>query len=151
MEQTNIDVTEIEVTYVPRFLSFDNSVLKCSLEVYNIFIQLFDPKHLSVREECYALFLNRANRIFGSFKVSSGGITGTVIDIRLVLGIALKTLSTSIIIAHNHPSGNLKPSLADIALTDRLKQAAEVMDIKLLDHLIISPDGYRSLADEGEL
>ena len=108
-------------------------------------------KLMTIKEECFALFLNRNNRIFGSYKISSGGITGTVVDIRLILSIALKSLSTGLILAHNHPSGNLKPSNADVDKTQRLKEAAKIMDIKLLDHLIITTEGFYSFADDGEL
>jgi DNA repair protein RadC len=96
------------------------------------------------------MFMNRANRVIGINKLSFGGITGTVADIRLILGIALKTASTGIILSHNHPSGNLKPSFQDEQLTQKIKQAAELMDIKLLDHLIIGTNNeYISMADDG--
>jgi DNA repair protein RadC len=96
------------------------------------------------------VYLNRSNRILGIYKASKGGMTGTVADPRLILSIALKTAATSFIISHNHPSGSLKPSLADEELTGRLKEAAKFMDIKLLDHLIVEPNGtYFSFADEG--
>ena len=79
-----------------------------------------------------------------------GGITGTVADIRLILAVALKSAATGIVLAHNHPSGNVKPSAADLELTKKIKDAAAVMDIRLLDHIIISPWGeYFSFADEG--
>ena len=86
----------------------------------------------------------------GCYKLSNGGITGTVADLRLILGTALKTAATGIIIGHNHPSGNLVPSQADIQLTKKILEASKVMDICLYDHLIICVDGkYLSLADEG--
>ena len=84
--------------------------------------------------------------------MSTGGITGTVVDIRLLLSVALKTAATGIILAHNHPSGNLKPSEADKELTSKIKKASEYMDIKLLDHLIIAPEGkYLSFREDGLL
>ena len=84
--------------------------------------------------------------------MSTGGITGTVVDIRLLLSVALKTAATGIIIAHNHPSGNLKPSEADKELTNKIKKASEYMDIKLLDHLIIVPEGkYLCFTEDGLL
>jgi DNA repair protein RadC len=83
--------------------------------------------------------------------MSTGGITGTVVDIRLLLSVALKTAATGIILAHNHPSGNLKPSEADKELTNKIKKASEYMDIKLLDHLIISSDSYLSFSEQGHL
>jgi DNA repair protein RadC len=97
------------------------------------------------------VYLNRANRVIEHEIVSKGGITGTVADIRIILKNALIHGATSILIFHNHPSGNLQPSQADITLTIKFKKAAETMDIKLLDHLIISHEGYLSLLDEGFL
>ena len=145
------EFAEIEISYKPKFLSLAQNKATSSKDVYQIFLSLFDPKQLHIKEECYALFLNRNNRIFGSYKVSSGGITSTVVDIRLILSIALKSLSTGLIIAHSHPSGNLVPSNADFQITKRLKEAAELMDISLIDHLIISCDSYYSFADHGEM
>lgn len=96
------------------------------------------------------MYLNRANRVIGVYKVSVGGITGTVADPRLILSVALKSAATSIILAHNHPSGNLKPSRADLELTTKIKTAAQLMDITVLDHLIVTSDeGFLSFADEG--
>jgi DNA repair protein RadC len=82
-------------------------------------------------------------------KVSSGGITGTIVDQRIVLGTALKAAATAIILAHNHPSGNLQPSQSDIDLTTRMKAAATFMDITIIDHLIVTDENYYSFADEG--
>lgn len=94
------------------------------------------------------LFLNQANRVIRHETISSGGLTGTIADIRIILKNALLQNANQLIIAHNHPSGNLKPSTADIALTQKLKEAALLMDIKLLDHLIVGGTSYISLADE---
>jgi DNA repair protein RadC len=97
------------------------------------------------------LLLNRANRVTGVYEVSTGGITGTVADPRLILAAAIKSLSVSIILAHNHSSGNLKPSRADEELTAKIKEAGKYHDIKILDHIIISSEGYYSFSDEGLL
>ena len=150
MQKTNT-LNEIEITYLPRYLGFSKPIIKRSQDIYEILIELFDITALTIKEECIALFLNRNNRIIGSYKVSSGGITSTVVDIRIVLGIALKSLSCGLILAHTHPSGNLQPSKADIDLTHNLREAGRLMDIRLLDHLIISTEGYYSFADEGNL
>jgi hypothetical protein len=97
------------------------------------------------------LYLSQANRVIGYYKHSKGSINATVADTRIILGTALKCACVAMIVAHNHPSGNLKPSRADEDLTRRLKESAALMDIKLLDHLIITKDGYLSFADEGIL
>lgn len=104
------------------------------------------------RHEVFAvLFLNRANKINHFEVVSEGGITGTVADPRIILRKALEEDAVNIILCHNHPSGSLKPSKADEQLTQKIKQAALFLDITVLDHLIVSEDGYYSFADEGIL
>lgn len=97
------------------------------------------------------IFLNRSNKIKHFEIISRGGITGTVADPRVILRKALEEEATSIILCHNHPSGNLKPSYADEELTRKIKEAASFMDIKVIDHIIVSEEGYYSFADEGIL
>lgn len=122
--------------------------ITCSNDVANYMRPLMgDLDH----EEFWVLFLNRQNKVTDRQKLSEGGITGTVIDVRRVLKRALEKHATSIIIAHNHPSGNLDASEADRKITRQLKEASTVMEIPLLDHLIITQTGYYSFADEGIL
>ena len=102
-------------------------------------------------EEFWILYLNNANKIIEQFQISKGGITGTLVDVRITLRKALELGAISIILAHNHPSGNLNPSEADKQLTTKLKTAAESLDIKVLDHLIVTEKSYFSFADEGLL
>jgi DNA repair protein RadC len=103
-------------------------------------------------QEVFAvIFLNQANRIIHFETVSSGGLTGTVADPRIILKKALDEQAVSIILCHNHPSGNLQPSQADRELTAKIREAARLFDIKLLDHIIVSTEGYLSFADEGLL
>lgn len=119
-----------------------------SREVYNYLHPILsDLKH----EEFWVLYFNRSNRIIGDYKLSQGGVSGTVIDVKLVLKRALELLATSLIISHNHPSGNLNPSDNDKQITEKLKTAANQMDIKLLDHIIIADNSYFSFTDEGIL
>jgi DNA repair protein RadC len=99
-------------------------------------------------EEFWVLFLNRSNKVINKRKISQGGITGTVTDVRLILKTAIENLSTSLILCHNHPSGNLQPSDADLSITKRLKESSSLMDISLLDHIIIANNKYFSFADE---
>ncbi len=100
-------------------------------------------------EEFWILYLNNANKIIEKFQISKGGITGTLVDVRITLRKALELGAVSLILAHNHPSGNLNPSEADKQLTQKLKIAAESLDIKVLDHLIVTEKSYFSFADEG--
>ena len=118
---------------------------------YNILHQLWNKDRIEMQEEFKVLLMNRCNKVIGVFEAASGGITGTVADPRLILATALKCLATGIILAHNHPSGNLKPSAADENLTSKIKEAAKYHDITVLDHLIITSEGYFSFADEGLL
>ena len=109
--------------------------------------ELLDKK----REEFWVLLLNRANKLTGRIPVSTGGVSGTVADPKIIFKPALEALASSVILVHNHPSGNLKPSDADMKLTRKLKAAGELLEIAVLDHLIFSDDGYFSFADEGLL
>ena len=102
-------------------------------------------------EEFWILLLNRANMIIGRHEISKGGVSGTVADSKIIFKLAIENLASAIILCHNHPSGNLKPSDADIKTTEKLKKAGLIMDIPILDHIIISEAGYCSLADEGLL
>lgn len=102
-------------------------------------------------EEFWILYLNNSNKILKSHQLSKGGITGTVVDVRLVFKEALQVGAVAVILAHNHPSGTLKPSQADIQLTKKLKSAGENLDIKVLDHLIVTEKAYFSFADENLL
>ena len=95
------------------------------------------------------ILLNQASHPIGVYHLSTGGINSSVVDVRIILSIALKTLATGIIILHNHPSSNLKPSDSDIRITEKLKEACSIMDIRLIDHLIICKDDYFSFADNG--
>ncbi|MEI6412383.1 MAG: DNA repair protein RadC [Bacteroidota bacterium] len=102
-------------------------------------------------EEFWILLLNKANEVFARERLSTGGMAGTVVDIKIFYKICLDRRAAGAIAMHNHPSGNLQPSQADIDLTRRLRKAGEILDLPLLDHLIVSEKGYYSFADEGTL
>ncbi len=104
-----------------------------------------------VHEEFWILLLNRANRVVDSFRVSSGGLTATVVDNRILFKAAIDKLATGIILAHNHPSGQLKPSEQDILLTKKIQDSSRILDIQILDHLILGDNKYLSFADDGLL
>ena len=120
-------------------------------DVAEFIASLYKKGEMALREQIIVLYLNRNNQIIGYYRHSTGGISGTVVDIRLILSAALKSNSTSLIVAHNHPSGKLQASKADIAITNKLKEAAEIMDIVLLDHIIVTEKGHLSFADQGML
>jgi DNA repair protein RadC len=124
----------------------DTIQIKCSKDVALIFQPLLsDLSH----EEFWILFLNRSNRVIGRMKLSQGGVSGTVTDVRMIMKKAIEYLASGIIVCHNHPSGNLNPSEADSKITQKIKDAGSLMDIQLLDHLIISDKDYYSFADNG--
>lgn len=127
-----------------------NIKISCSMDV-NDFMRKIYPVDINIREAMMVLYLNNSNRTVGYSVASIGGITATLVDVRLVLRDAILTQSTNIILIHNHPSGSLKPSLSDLSLTEKIKKAANLMDIKLLDHLILTDCGFFSFADEGKL
>ncbi|QYA25372.1 JAB domain-containing protein [Gramella sp. MT6] len=102
-------------------------------------------------EEFWIIYLNNSNKVIEQFQISKGGITGTLVDVRITLKKALEVGAVSLILVHNHPSGNLKASEADKQLTNKLKTAAESLDIKVLDHIIVTEKSYLSFADEGML
>ncbi|MGA1977415.1 MAG: DNA repair protein RadC [Bacteroidales bacterium] len=122
--------------------------IKCSKDVADIFQPLLSDL---LHEEFWILFLNRSNRVISRMKLSQGGVSGTVTDVRMVMKKAIEYLASGIIVCHNHPSGNLNPSESDAKITQKIKEAGSLMDIQLLDHLIISEKDYYSFADNGLL
>jgi DNA repair protein RadC len=122
--------------------------IKCSKDVFDLFQPLLsDLSH----EEFWILFLNRSNKVINRMKLSQGGISGTVTDVRIVMKKAVEYLASGIIVCHNHPSGNLNPSESDSKITQKIKDAGSIMDVQLLDHLIVSEKDYYSFADNGLL
>ena len=144
-------IAEVELVYKTKVKASERPLIKSSKDSYAILMEVWDQNRIEFQEEFKVLLINRANRVIGVYEVSAGGMTGTVADPRLILAAAIKGLAVSIILAHNHPSGNLKPSMADQQLTDKIKEAAKYHDIKVLDHIIITTDAYYSFADEGLL
>jgi DNA repair protein RadC len=146
---TTETLAEIHVSYKPGLIS--SKIINDSNAAFDILATLFPQDTICLQEQFVVLYLNRANRVIGSYQLSKGGITGTIADVRLILSVALKTLATGLILAHNHPSGNLKPSEADKQITSKIRQAAKLLDIELLDHIIISSEGYYSFMDDGKI
>lgn len=149
MKTYNGDTPEITLKYKSSGLK--KTKITNSQDSYNLFKQMYDGDTLEYCESSIVIYLNRANNSIGWQKISQGGITGTVVDLRMILGTALKCGATGIILSHNHPSGNLLPSGADDKLTKQIKSACEIMEFSLLDHLIITSEGYYSYADQGKI
>ncbi|TCZ68345.1 JAB domain-containing protein [Flaviaesturariibacter aridisoli] len=144
-----VDIPEMQVTYNRNSGKFLSGAISSSEDVAAFLRGLFGAGEIELQEQFLVLYLNQANRVIGYYKHSKGSINATVADTRIILGTALKCACVSMIISHNHPSGNLLPSRADQELTRRLKEGAALMDIRLLDHLIVTKDGYFSFADDG--
>ena len=126
----------------------EKAKVSCSNDIY----QLMKPELMDLpKEEFWVLLLNRANRLIKKEQISSGGVSGTVADPKIIFKCALEQYASSIVLVHNHPSGNLKPSQNDITLTDKMKAAGKLLEIPVLDHVIFSDQGYLSFADEGML
>lgn len=126
----------------------DRTKIESSKDIYQLFHSLLaDLPH----EEFWVVLLNRSNKIIDKQKISQGGISGTVTDVRIILKLAIEKFATSLILCHNHPSGNIKPSEADISITKKIRESGTIMEIALLDHLIITDGNYFSFADEGIL
>jgi DNA repair protein RadC len=139
--KTQSTVCEIKVSYEPSLNLRTAPVIKTSDEAATLLRELFDPATIALREEFVILYLNKANRVLGSFRLSVGGIDSTVADIRIILALALKAAASGIILCHNHPSGNLTPSSADLGITAKVAAACRLIDIRLIDHIILAPGG----------
>lgn len=145
-------VSEITISYNPKIKPSDRVYIGYSQDVYKLLREhAFSDDTLEYKEYCKIVLLNHANKVLGITTISEGGIDKTIVDVRLILQVALLAHSSFIILAHNHPGGGLQPSSIDDDITKKIKKAAELMDIKLYDHLIITPEGFYSYADEGRL
>ncbi len=156
MEQTNkmellSKIAEIELVYKSSVKPSQRPEITCSRDGYELFLKYWDENKLEFVEEFKVILLNRAHKVLGICTLTSGGVSGTIADPKLAFVAALKANASYIMIAHSHPSGNLKPSKADGELTLKIKEAGKLLDLFLLDHLIITNEGYYSFADEGVL
>lgn len=153
MENTSTNkqwnVAEIQLAYRSKIKPSERPTINSSRDAFMVLENAWDFNQIDLIEQFKVVLTNRANKVLGLVDISTGGITSTVADVRLIFGAALKGGAAGIIVAHNHPSGNLSPSDADIILTKRLKEAGKLLDIQLLDHIIMTSEQYTSLADEG--
>lgn len=145
-------IPEIKISYkIIRPSNYQPIIAKDFYTLSNVIKPLFDNDTFDWVEEMILLCLNRRNEVICFSKLSIGGITGTVCDVRKILLIAIQSQATSIVLAHNHPSGNMKPSESDKVITEQLVNAIKYHDIKLLDHFIFVQDGFYSMKDEGDI
>lgn len=143
------EIPLIKLTYKPKTKPSLLPKISTSKEAHDVLLTNWDCSTIEFVEQFKVLLLNRANRVIGIFDLSTGGTNGTVAEPKLVFASSILMNASSIILAHNHPSGNLKPSAADIDLTRKMKEAGKLLDIPVLDHLIMTHEGYYSFADEG--
>jgi DNA repair protein RadC len=146
-----LNIPDIEISYHPKLKVSQLPIVTDSKQAYNLLMQRWDKGKIQFIEEFRILLLNKNNRVLGIYHVSTGGLSNTVVDPKVVFITALKACATAIILAHNHPSGNLRPSNNDLLLTKRIKEAGQLLDIMVLDHLIITAEGYTSLNEDGYL
>lgn len=147
---TPYNISEIEIKYKNKVNPSDRPKILRSQDSYNLLKSVWSDK-IEYVEEFYVLLLNRGNRVLGISKISEGGLSGCSVDPKRVFQCALKANASSIVLAHNHPSGQLQPSEADIKLTAKIKSAGSFLEINVLDHIIITPYSYYSFSDDGIL
>ena len=147
----NIDYTvgEVELSYKPKFKNLHKIVSSEDADKY--LLPTYEEGTICYKEYFKVLFLNQANQVLGYTLISEGGITETSVDVRVILQAALLTNSMALVLAHNHPSGNLRPSRQDMEITKQVKEAAKLIRITVIDHLILTDAGYYSFSDEGQL
>jgi DNA repair protein RadC len=150
MKQPDITISEVKLIYRTKVKASARLQVKSSKDAFEIFFDTWDLDSIEHVEHFKLMLLSRSNRVLGIAEISKGGLSGTVTDVRVILQYVIKSNASGIIVCHNHPSGNLQPSESDLSLTKKIKEAARLMDVQLLDHLIIIPEGrYYSVADEG--
>ena len=148
-EQSLALVAEIQLSYHPQVKPSQRPTVTNSREVYQLFFNNWDADRIELQEQFKVMLLNRSSRVLGIVDISTGGIGGTLADPKLIFATALKAGASSIILAHNHPSGQLTPSQADRNLTRKIADGGKLLDISVFDHVILTADSYFSFADEG--
>lgn len=141
---------EYKIIPVKKDLDFIAVKVNTSLVAKN-FAMSFYHEDIEIYESVFMILLDASSMTIGYVKISQGGVKGSVVDIKLILFYAINSLATSFILIHNHPSGQLKPSQADLKITKSIKESCKIVDLQMLDHIIITKDSHYSFADEGDL
>ncbi|MDH6306274.1 DNA repair protein RadC [Parabacteroides sp. PF5-5] len=145
-------VCDVTIHYEPLIKPSERLQIKNSRDIFSFLMEhVFDMKTIQHKESFNVVLLNRASKVLGVHLISEGGVNGTIVDIRLIIQSAILSNSSGIILCHNHPSGNMMPSNQDRCITNNIQEACKLFDITVLDHLIITAEGYYSFADEGVL
>ena len=151
VHQKLFKVSEVEISYKPNHGIAEKPKIKGSNDAYNILMDHWDEGKIELLEEFKILLINRGNKVLGVVNISSGGVSGTIADPKIIFAAALKCCASGIILAHNHPSGEITPSIQDREITRKLQQGGKLLDIDILDHLIVTFTRYYSFADDGAL
>lgn len=150
MKKLGYRVAELKVSYHPT--KCRKPRIQSAQAAFNELYKFYPPETIALQEQMVVMYLGRNARVLGIYNLSRGGITETIVDIRLILSVAVTITACKLIISHNHPSGTLRPSDADICITEKLKKACQYFDISLDDHLIVTPEKeFYSFAQEGIL
>jgi DNA repair protein RadC len=150
MKTQQTTISEARLVYRTKVKASDRLQVKCSKDAFDIFMENWDLDSIEHIEEFKLMLLTRSNKVLGIASILKGGINGTVTEVRIILQYAIKANASGIIICHNHPGGNVQPGEFDIAITRKIKESGNVMDVQLSDHLIIVPERrYYSMVDEG--
>ncbi|MEM8765613.1 MAG: JAB domain-containing protein [Bacteroidota bacterium] len=143
-------INEIEVSYRHEIPASLWKKIRSSADAAEVLFEHWDKGTIGLQESFKVVLLNNGNRVKGIYEISRGGITGTMVDLRILFAVILKSLTVGILLCHNHPSGTLKPSANDKSITKKIQNASKLFDIQVLDHIILAPDGtYYSFADDG--
>lgn len=145
----NQTISEVQVYYTSPNTIGNRVLIQSSADAYRVLRELWEEDTIEMQEVFIVMLLNRANEVLGVYRLSRGSVAGTIVDPKLVFSVALKGLASVLILAHNHPSGTLKPSNADIDLTRKLVEGGKLLEIQIVDHIIVTRRGYYSFADEG--
>lgn len=146
-----LKVTEVELRYRNKCKASERPIVNSSKDAYRILFNSWDQDKIELQEQFRVMLLDRKNSVLAVTTLATGGISSCVVDLKLTFATALKGCASSIIIAHNHPSGNTKPSLEDQKLTHSFYRAGKILELPLLDHIVITKEGYTSFSDEGLL
>lgn len=142
-------VTEVKISYRNKTPPNDRTQINTSNAAYLLLLRNWDRNKIEMVEQFKIILLNNHNDCLGISEISTGGVTSCIVEPKVIFATAVNAFATKIILTHNHPSGSIRPSLADLRITDKLKQGGKLLDIDVVDHLIITPYSYYSMADDG--
>jgi len=146
-------VSEVELIYRTNIKPSERIKIEDSKKVYSVLKTVYDYNTIEHKESFYAMYLNRANKLLAVILISEGGTSACLVDVKIIFQAALRVNASAIILSHNHPSGQLQPSNADIQITNRVKEAAKLLDMQVIEHIIVTPeeDQYYSFANNGQI